>query len=102
MGTNLVTFGAFEGQPVVLKYYDWKPRRENEETAVRLFAPTALVPKLYPIESDWVLVMERLRGPTPDCVESGKQQSDGQDDRRARHRRVRVRPGRVASRVASL
>ena len=73
-GTNLVAFGEFEGDPVVLKYYDWQPRREQEEKALQLFAPSGLVPRLYPVDSDSVLVMERLRGSTLHCVGPGLEQ----------------------------
>jgi hypothetical protein len=69
VGTNCVTFGTFEGQPVVFKYCDWQPRKEHEEIALRLFAPSELIPKLYPIKSDSVLVMERLRGSTLHNIE---------------------------------
>jgi len=71
VGTNLVTFGALNGEPVVYKYFDWLPRKMQEESALRLFAPTGVVPKLYPVESDSVLVMERLRGQTLNVVEQG-------------------------------
>jgi hypothetical protein len=69
IGTNLVKFGVFDGQPAVLKYFDWWPRKEHEEKALLLFAHTGLVPKLYPVESDSALVMERLRGSTLDLAE---------------------------------
>ncbi len=62
LGTNLVTYGSIRGRPVVFKYYDWPPRKDQEERALRLYAPTGLVPALYPLQSDTVLVMERLRG----------------------------------------
>jgi hypothetical protein len=74
VGTNFVTFGAFHGQPAVFKYFDWRPRREQEEKALRLFAPTGLVPKLFPVESDSVLVMERLRGSTLNVYEQNAEQ----------------------------
>lgn len=69
VGTNYVTFGAFEGQPAVYKYFDWLPRKDQEEKALRLFAPTRLVPRLYPVKADSVLVMERLRGSTLYAIE---------------------------------
>ncbi len=46
LGTNLVTYGAFQGRPVAFKYYDWPPRKDQEERALRLYAPTGLVPGL--------------------------------------------------------
>jgi hypothetical protein len=61
-GTNFVRFGAFEGWPVVFKYFDWRPRKDQEEKALRLFAPTGLVPKLYPASEEAILVMDRLPG----------------------------------------
>ncbi len=63
-GTNFITFGACRGRPVVYKRFDWLPRKLQEEKALRLFAPTGLVPRLYPVESDSMLVMERLMGST--------------------------------------
>ena len=69
VGTGFVTFGTFEGQPVVFKYCDWQPHKERQEEALRLFASTGLVPKLYPVDSNSILVMERLRGSTLYVVE---------------------------------
>jgi hypothetical protein len=69
MGTNLVKFGVFDGEPAVLKYFDWWPRKNHEEKALFLFARTGLVPKLYPVESGSMLVMERLRGSTLNLAE---------------------------------
>jgi hypothetical protein len=63
-GTNFITFGACRGKPVVYKRFDWLPRKRQEEKALRLFEPMGLVPKLYPVESDSMLVMERLMGST--------------------------------------
>ncbi len=48
----------------MFKYFDWLPRKDQEERALRAFAPTELVPKLHAVESDSILVMERLRGST--------------------------------------
>ncbi len=61
-GTNHVTIGTLHGCPVVFKHFDWTPRKKQEEWALGVFAPTRLVPKLYPIQSDSIIVMERLRG----------------------------------------
>lgn len=61
-GTHVVTFGSFRGEPVVFKYYDGDPRKEHEKRALELFAPTGLVPRLYPDDTDVILVMERLPG----------------------------------------
>jgi hypothetical protein len=63
-GTNHITFGTLHGYPVVFKYFDWIPRKKQEEWALSVFAPTRLVPKLYPIQSESIIVMERLRGST--------------------------------------
>jgi Ser/Thr protein kinase RdoA (MazF antagonist) len=63
-GTNVITYGAFRGQPVVYKYFDFRPRKEHEEESLRLLAPTGLVPRLYPTETDCLIVMDRLRGQT--------------------------------------
>ncbi len=63
-GTNHVTFGTWQEKPVVYKHFDWLPRKTQEERALYLFAPTGLVPKLYPIRSESILVMERLMGST--------------------------------------
>ena len=52
VGTNFVTFGAVEEQPVAYKYFDWLPRKEQEERALRLFARTELVPKLYMVKAE--------------------------------------------------
>ena len=70
VGTHLVAFGAFEGRPAVVKYYDWKQRKDQEEKALRLFAPTGLVPRLYSVQSESVLVMQRLPGRPFDHVEA--------------------------------
>jgi hypothetical protein len=61
-GTNHVTFGALHGYPVAFKHFDWIPRKKQEEWALNIFAPTRLVPRLYPIQSESILVIERLRG----------------------------------------
>ncbi len=49
---------------MVFKYFDWNPRKKQEERVLNVFAPTRLVPKLYPIQSESIIVMERLRGST--------------------------------------
>ena len=64
LGTNHVTFGTLHGHPVVFKHFDWIPRKTQEEWALNLFAPMLPVPKLYPIQSESIIVMERLRGST--------------------------------------
>ncbi len=94
IGTNFVTFGTYQGQPVVFKYFDWRPRKEQEEKALRLFAPTGLVPKLYPVSSDSLLVMERLRGSTLDDVE----RDIGQD----RLRRLYHQLGQALARIVEV
>jgi len=63
-GTHFITFGSFRGEPVVFKYYDGDPRKAHEKTALELFAPTGLVPRLYRDDTDVMLVMERLPGVT--------------------------------------
>ena len=61
LGTHYVTFGSGRGGPVVFKYYDGDPRKEHEGRALKLFAPTGLVPEVLS-ETDVMLVMERLPG----------------------------------------
>jgi len=73
-GTNFVTFGMFHNQPVVFKYFDWHPRKEQEEKALRLLSTTGLVPKLCSVESDSILVWERLQGTTLDNIEKQHRQ----------------------------
>ena len=63
-GTNFVKFGVFGEEPVVFKYYDWLPRRHQEEKALRLLAPTGLVPRLVPVKSVSILAMQKLQGDT--------------------------------------
>jgi hypothetical protein len=63
-GTNFITFGTLHGQPVVYKYFDYLPRKTQEEKALRLYAPSGLVPRLYPADTKSMLVMERLLGST--------------------------------------
>jgi hypothetical protein len=70
-GTHFITFGSFRGEPVVFKYYDGDPRKGHEKTALEFFGPTGLVPRLYPDDTDTVLVMERLPGVTLDEAEKG-------------------------------
>ena len=43
-GTNFIKHWTFDGKPVVLKYFDWQPRKAQEEKALRLFEPTGCVP----------------------------------------------------------
>ena len=63
-GTNFITFGAFRDEPVVYKHFDFLPRKQQEETALRSYRATGLVPKLYPVASEEMLVMERFVGIT--------------------------------------
>lgn len=63
-GTNFITFGSFREQPIVYKHFDFLPRKKQEEKVLQLYAITGLVPKLYPVETDSMLVMERLCGST--------------------------------------
>ena len=69
IGTNYVAFGTYHNAPVVCKYFDWQPRKQQEEAALRMFAETGCVPKLYPVKSDSIVVMERLGGETLDAAE---------------------------------
>ena len=73
-GTNFVTFGTFNSQPIVFKYFDWRPRKDQEEKALRSLLATGFVPKLCPIESDSILVWERLQGTTLDNIEKQHKQ----------------------------
>lgn len=68
-GTHHVTFGSFNGRPAVFKYYGWLPRKVQEEKALRLYAPTGLVPEVFPVQSESVLVIERLPGCTLEHVQ---------------------------------
>jgi len=63
-GTNFITFGAYRDQPVVYKYFDFLPRKKQEEKALLAYEPTGLVPQLYAADTDSMLVMERLLGTT--------------------------------------
>ena len=63
-GTNFITFGAFRDEPVVYKHFDFLPRKKQEEMALQSYSTTGLVPKLYPVASDAMLVMERFMGTT--------------------------------------
>jgi hypothetical protein len=65
-GTHFITFGSCRDEPVVFKYYDGDPRKQHEKRALELFAPTGLVPELYPDDTDTLVVMERLPGVTMD------------------------------------
>ena len=69
-GTNFITFGSFKELPVVFKYYCRPDRKEQEKVALELFAPTALTPKLYPGETDLMLIMERFSGTTLTMAEA--------------------------------
>lgn len=61
-GTNRVILGHYHDTPVVFKHYGTYARKQHEERVLQLFAEMGYVPKLFPIKSDTVLVMERLRG----------------------------------------
>lgn len=63
-GTNFITFGTLQGQAIVYKYFDYLPRKRQEEKTLRLYAPSGLVPTVYPADTDAILVMERLSGST--------------------------------------
>lgn len=65
-GTHFITFGSFRDEPVVFKYYDGDPRKGHEKRALELFAQTDLVPRLYPDDTDALLVMQQLPGVTMD------------------------------------
>ena len=97
-GTHFIAFGSYRGQPVVFKYYDGDPRKDYEKKALELFGPTGLVPKLYPDETDRMLVMERLPGMTMEEAEKELNPSE-QDDLyfhlgEAVAKVVEVKPGR--------
>lgn len=61
-GTNRVLLGQYKGTPIVLKCFCNRERKAHEKAALQLFEPTGLVPKLFPIETETVLVMQRLKG----------------------------------------
>jgi len=94
VGTNYVTFGTFEGYPVVYKYFDWSPRKEQEEKALQLLAPTRLIPKLYPVKAESILVMEKLRGSTLHTVEKDLEKDQLQ--------RVYYQLGQAVARIVEL
>lgn len=55
-------FGHRDGQAIVYKRFGDTDRKRHEKKALQLFAKTGLVPGLLPIETDTILVMERLPG----------------------------------------
>ena len=65
-GTHRVLLGTYKDMPVVLKCFspgkDSLARKAHEEAALELYGPTGLVPQLFPVESETVLVLERLPG----------------------------------------
>jgi len=61
-GTNYICCGEYDGEPVVFKYFWNVARKQQEALALKIFADTESVPKLYPIEDDHILVMQRFSG----------------------------------------
>ncbi len=91
-GTHRVLLGQYKGMPVVVKWFCVPERKEHEKTVLELFAPTGLVPKLYPVETDTILVMERLRGLTVHLTEGNL--------RRNQVERLYCQLGRAMARIA--
>lgn len=60
--TNRILFGTFYETPVVFKCFVTADRKHHEKKMLQLMAPSGTVPHLYPIETDRILVMERLSG----------------------------------------
>src|SRR5262245_25799015 len=60
--TNRVLYGQRAGEPVVFKVFFRKPRKWQEERALRWLAASGVVPRLYPYPSEEILVMQRLPG----------------------------------------
>jgi hypothetical protein len=60
--TNEVVFGHQDSQAIVYKRFGDPNRKHHEKKSLLLFAETGLVPRLLPIETDTILVMERLQG----------------------------------------
>ena len=60
--TNDVFFGHYDGQPVAIKRYATADRKRQEEKTLKLFSDTGYVPAVLPIESDTILVIDRLPG----------------------------------------
>ena len=61
-GTNRVLFGHYHEKSIAFKHYGNPARKQHEERVLQLFAETGYVPLLFPVESETVLVMERLPG----------------------------------------
>ena len=65
-GTHRILLGTYEDMPVVFKCFsagkDGPARKAHEKAALELYWPTQLVPRLFPLESEMVLVLERLPG----------------------------------------
>lgn len=60
--TNRILFGNLGAVPVVFKCFVTADRKHHEKRMLQLMAPSGTVPHLYPIETDFILVMERLPG----------------------------------------
>ena len=63
-GTNLVTFGHYDQQPIVFKYFPHKTnyRWQNEYFCLRHFAKTGYVPRILAVVPERLIVMTRLPG----------------------------------------
>jgi hypothetical protein len=57
-----IYFGRFEGRPAAFKYFSDASMRENEERALRHFAPHGLAPACLASLSDRLLVIEKVAG----------------------------------------
>ena len=65
-GTHRILLGTYKDAPAVFKCFSagkyCAERKAHEKSALVQYAPTRLVPQLYPVESETVFVLERLPG----------------------------------------
>ncbi|MBC8228105.1 phosphotransferase [bacterium] len=63
-GTNFITFGHYDQQPIVFKYFLHKTnyRWQNEYFCLRHFARTGYVPRILAVVPERLIVMTRLPG----------------------------------------
>ena len=60
--TNQIFYGTYDDEPIVFKYFRNKARKWQETRALTWLANSGVVPQLYPFDSEYILVMERLPG----------------------------------------
>jgi len=61
-GTNFITFGHYDQQPVVFKFFVRNYRWQNEYFCLRHFAKTGYVPYILAVVPNRLIVMTRLPG----------------------------------------